>query len=46
MVEIKMDKNASKALDQDPTHGVSCVTFKACDVGKSQPSTSDPTAMT
>ena len=34
-VEIKTDKNASEASDQDPTKGVSCITYNARDVAKS-----------
>ena len=35
MVEIKTDKNASRASDQDSTDSVSGVTSKAHDVAKS-----------
>ena len=45
MAKIKTDENASKALDQDPTDGVSRVTSKAHDVVKSRASISDPTSM-
>ena len=45
MTEIQIDENASEALDQDPTDGVSRVTSKARDVEKSLRSISNPTTM-
>ena len=46
MAEIKTDKNASEASDQDPMDGVSSVTSKVRDVAKSRRSISDPMATT
>ena len=46
MAEIKTEKNASKALDQDPTNGVLRVTSKACDMAKSRASVSNTTVTT
>ena len=46
MVGIKTDENASEALDQDETDGVSSVISKAHDVASSRRSISDPTVTT
>ena len=43
MVEIKIDENASKVLDEDPTDGVLRITYNARDSAKSQWFISDPT---
>ena len=46
MDEIKTDEKEYEVLDQDPTDGVSSVTYKAHDVTKSRPSIFNPMAMT
>ena len=46
MAEVKTDKNAFGALDQDRTDGVSSVISKARDVASSRKSISNPKAMT
>ena len=45
-VELKTNENASESSDQDPTDGVSRVTFKGCDVMKSRQFICDPMATT
>ena len=46
MAKIKTKKNASEALDQDPTNSVSSVTSKARDVTKSGRSISNQMSTT
>ena len=46
MDQIKADRNASEALDQNQMASISCVTYKAHDVVKSRRSILDPMDVT